>query len=85
MQIEKSTQNIKKLDHLMGLNLDDVNTLKKIIDYESTNFQWQKLALNWGMVLILVAISLLRGSGDVRSIANVTRCDKEDWYFFGAL
>ena len=40
MQIQKSTQNIKKLDHLMGLNLDDVNTLKKIIDYESTNFQW---------------------------------------------
>jgi hypothetical protein len=69
----------------MGMNLDDVAILKKLVEYESTNFQWQKLALNWGMVLVLILISILRGSGEGLSMIDVARCDKTDWFLFGAL
>lgn len=35
--------------------------LKKLIDYESSNWQWDKLAMTWGLILILTLISLMRG------------------------
>ena len=37
--------------------------LKKIIEQESTNFQWGKLALNIGMLAIMIMSKLIRGPG----------------------
>jgi len=58
--------------------------LEKFIEKESTNFQWAKLGLNWGMILILIVISILRGSGD-NSPVGIMRCDKSDWKLYGLL
>lgn len=51
---------------------------------ESTNFQWNKLLLNWGMIIVLTVISLLKGSGD-NSPIGVTRCSGLDWALFALL
>ena len=55
--------------------------LIKIIEAESTNFQWKKLGLNILNIFTLVVISLLRGPGD-DSIIGVKRCDGIDWLLF---
>jgi len=57
---------------------------ESIVKNESTNLQWLKLSLNWGMVLILTACLLLRGSGET-SIIGVKRCDPLDWILFAGL
>lgn len=59
--------------------------LAKIIKQESTNFQWSKLALNYGMLAIMVILQLLRGPGSEPSIIDVNRCDKLDWVLLTAL
>ena len=53
--------------------------LAKIIKNESTNFQWSKLALNYGMLAIMIILQLLRGPGSEPSIIGVSRCDALDW------
>jgi uncharacterized membrane protein YfcA len=58
--------------------------LAKIIAYESTNFQWQKLAHNWLLILALTIISVLKGSG-TDSLIGVKKCDKIDWTLFAIL
>jgi uncharacterized membrane protein YfcA len=57
----------------------------KIIERESTNLQWDKLALNFGMLLILFVLTLLRGPGDEPSLIGVVRCDPMDWVLFSVL
>ena len=52
---------------------------------ESTNFQWDKLALNWGMLLALFIISFIRGNGREPSIIGVERCTGVDWVLFWLL
>ena len=37
--------------------------MKQIIEKESTNFQWVKLALNVGMLAIMIISKLVRGPG----------------------
>ena len=58
--------------------------LARIIEYESTNFQWSKLALNWGMIIALIVLGLMRGSG-TDSIIGVVKCSSMDWVLFGIL
>ena len=58
--------------------------LKEIIAYESTNLQWSKLILNWGIIAVLVVIQLMRGSGKP-SIIDAIRCDTTDWILFMVL
>ena len=44
-----------------------------------------KLFLNWGMVIILTVIALLKGNGESQAIIGVNRCDPVDWGLFGIL
>ena len=55
--------------------------LAKIIANESTNLQWKKLALNYGMLLIMIFCMLLRGPASHPSIIGVERCDVLDFTF----
>lgn len=60
--------------------------LEAIIAYESTNLQWSKVALNWGLIVILVIISLLKGADNKDSSAlGILRCDPIDWVLFAIL
>ena len=61
--------------------------LLEIIEAESTNLQWRKLALNWGMIVVLMVISLMRGSSNrpEDSLIGTVRCDTVDWSLFFAL
>ena len=59
--------------------------MAKIIQKESTNFQWSKLALNYGMLAIMVILQLLRGPGSEPSIIGINRCDNLDWVLLTAL
>ena len=52
---------------------------------ESTNFQWNKVIMNYIMLILLFTINLLRGDGKEPSIIGVTRCKQIDWVLFGTL
>lgn len=60
--------------------------LKAIIAYESTNLQWSRLALNWGLIVVLIILSILKG-GDKKedSILGILKCDAVDWTLFVVL
>lgn len=58
--------------------------LEQMIAYESSNLQWSKLALNWGILIALIVLGLMRGSG-TDSIIGVIRCSKMDWILFAIL
>ena len=60
------------------------DALKAIIAYDSTNFQWQKLAHNWSLIALLTIITLLKGPGD-DSIIGTVRCTGQDWGIFISL
>lgn len=49
--------------------------LEQIIKDESTNFQWSKLALNYGMLIIMIILQLFRGPGITPSMIGISRCD----------
>ena len=60
--------------------------LKAIIAYESTNLQWSRLALNWGLIVVLVIISLLKGAEKKEdAILGILRCEAVDWVLFTIL
>lgn len=60
--------------------------MKKIIDAESTPFQWTKLALNWGLIIILIVFTLFKGGSSPNdSLLGIVKCGKEDWVIFGVL
>lgn len=74
----------------MNVQLQEIQSkenkdLAEIIAYESTNLQWTKLILNWGLILILTVFSLMKGSGAEISIIGVMRCDGLDWALFAIL
>ena len=54
-----------------------------IISAESTNLQWKKLALNYGMLLVMVVCMLLRGPSSKPSVIGVKRCDALDFILLG--
>lgn len=41
--------------------------------------------MNWGLMIILTVISLLKGSGEGLSMVGITRCDGTDWALFVVL
>lgn len=50
---------------------------------ESTNFQWIKLALNVGMIVLLVISKLIRGPGGGKeSIVGLEICSVGAWIAF---
>ena len=55
--------------------------LERIIKAESTNFQWLKLCLNFGMLLVMVVCMVLRGPGNEKSLIGVQACDTPDFLF----
>jgi len=59
--------------------------LEKIIEGESTNLQWKKLGLSWGLMIIMTVVSILRGSSKETSLLESERCDVIDWSLFIAL
>lgn len=67
-----------------ALNEEKQKKLEKVIAYESTNFQWDKIGLNWGIIVVQTVVALLRGSG-TNSIAGISRCETVDWVLFGML
>ena len=72
---EKQEKSIEK-------SLDDTERekqLTKLIESESTNFQWSKLSINFGMLAIMTIIQLLRGPDSKPSIIGVNRCDNLDF------
>ena len=58
-------------------------SLERIIAAESTNLQWKKLALNYGMLVIMIVCMLLRGPASKPSMIGVERCDALDFIFLG--
>lgn len=49
-------------------------------------FQWSKLALNWGVIGILVVVSLLKGGSSPNdSLLGIVKCGKDDWIIFAVL
>ena len=55
--------------------------IRKIIEAESTNFQWSKLALHYGMLALMVILGILRGPGVKPSLIGVERCQPLDYIF----
>jgi len=57
--------------------------LNQIIEYESTNFQWQKVFLNWGLIAMLILVSLMKGgSTEADSLLGIVKCHHVDWILF---
>jgi hypothetical protein len=56
--------------------------LQKIIDYESTNLQWAKVVLNWGLIVFLIIIKMFQGGKKEKSVIGVLRCEGLDWGLF---
>ena len=52
---------------------------------ESSHFQWSKLSMNIGMVVVLFVVTLLRGDGNKPSIVGVSRCDPYEWALLATL
>ena len=60
--------------------------LDKIIAKESTNLQWAKLALNFGMLVLMVVCMILRGPGRGRpSVIGVHHCEAGDFIFLAII
>ena len=60
--------------------------LKAIIAYESTNLQWSRLALNWGLIVVLIILSVLKGADkEEDSVLGILKCDAVDWTLFVVL
>lgn len=69
-------------------NLTKEQTDKRdlLIVNESTNFQWTKLAMNMGILLIMVLSKLVRGpGGGTESVFGLDICDTVSWVAFGGL
>lgn len=61
--------------------------LNKIIEAESTNFQWVKQGLNLSLILIFfTTVSLMKGgSSPSDSIIGIIKCETIDWALFTTL
>ena len=57
--------------------------LQKIIKRESTHYQWSKLSMNFGMLLVMVLTKLIRGPGAGKeSIFGLEICSPVSWVAF---
>lgn len=64
----------------------DQAKIDKIVEYESSNLQWSKLAVIWGLIISLTVIALLRGKSDrSQSLLKLGVCDGLDWGLFAIL
>ena len=64
----------------------DVRNRKNSIKRESTNFQWPKLGMNFGMLIFMVLTKLVRGpGGGEESIFGLDICDPISWVAYGSL
>lgn len=60
--------------------------LAKVISRESTNFQWVKLAMNYGMLAFMILTKLVRGPGGGKeSMFGLEICDTLAWVAYAAL
>ena len=60
--------------------------LEKIHRRESTNFQWGKLGMNYGMLAIMIVSQVVRGPGSgVKSVVGVEFCHTASWITFAIL
>ena len=60
--------------------------LDMVIDRDSTNFQWVKLILNFGMLAFMILTKLIRGpGGGQESLFGLDICDNEAWAAYAAL
>lgn len=60
--------------------------LEKVISRESTNFQWVKLSMNYGMLAFMVLTKLMRGPGGGKeSMFGLKICDALAWVAYAAL
>lgn len=54
--------------------------LEKVIARESTNLQWTKLAMNVGMVILLIISKIIRGpGGGEESSFGLKICESSAW------
>ena len=58
--------------------------LKAVIKKESTNLNY-KFGLNIVMIIALILVQVLRGSGSEPSVIGATRCTPIDWVLFASL
>lgn len=58
--------------------------MAKIIKYESSNFQWIKLFLNWFMIFAMIGLNLLRTNPAQPTKGNINHNNK-DWVLFSVL
>ena len=53
--------------------------LEEIIAKESTNLQWWKLSVNFGMLIIMLILMIGRGPGNEPSVIGISPCDGPDF------
>jgi len=57
-----------------------------IIQSESTNFQWGKLSMNFGILILMIISKLVRGpGGGEQSSIGLDICDGLSWVAFAVL
>lgn len=88
---ESGLKNLVPSDVMVGNN-DEKNQdskklkLHEIIERESTNIQPAKLALNWSLIIILLFMSLMKGSSNRdTSLLKIVKCETVDWILFAVL
>ena len=54
------------------------------MDAENRMFPTEKLAITWGIIIVLTVVSVLKGSGN-DSPFDIERCDQVDWILFWIL
>ena len=60
--------------------------LEKIVRRESTNFQWGKLGMNYGMLTIMIVSQVVRGPGSgEKSVVGIEFCHTTSWITFAIL
>ena len=65
-------------------DVTESEALKAVIKRESSNCNY-KLGLNVVMIVSLVLVQVLRGSGSEPSVIGATRCKPIDWALFSSL
>lgn len=68
--------------------IKEKDILKKdlIIKSESTNFQWGKLSMNFGILILMIISKLVRGpGGGEQSAIGLDICDGLSWVAFAVL
>lgn len=81
------TVSMKYAKKMLGENaskqaLEDLNA---IIVSESTHCQWKKIIMNFAIIVVLLLVSIFRGSKSKVSVVGVKRCADWDWGLFGIL